>query len=62
MLTDLEGCLDERVLAFLCSKCFPLDFGATPRDEMHLLWLLIKDKPMKSDEMNFRFCFTCDVV
>ena len=60
ILTDSEGCVSERVQSVV-NVSIPLDFGAIPRDEMHLLWLLIKDKPMKSDQINFRFCFTCDV-
>ena len=40
---------------------FRLDFGATPRDEIHLLCLLIKDKPMKSMKLTSGYCFKCDV-
>ena len=49
MLT--EGCASARLLFF--SK---VDFGATPRDEIHLLCLLIKDRPMK---LTSGYCFTC---
>ena len=43
-----------------CCCKFPsrLDFGATPRDEIHLLCLLRKDKPIKSTS---GYYFTCDV-
>ena len=57
-----KGCrLSERVLACVACCCnFPsrLDFGATPRDEIHLLCLLIKDKPIK---LTSGYCFTCEV-
>ena len=57
-----EGCGSERVLACCCILVnFRLDFGATPRDEIHLLCLLIKDKPMKSMKLTSGYCFTCDV-
>ena len=48
----------RRARASMLSNSFQLDFGATPRDEIHLLCLLIKHKPMK---LTSGYCFTRDV-
>ena len=49
--------ISERVLA-CCKFSSQLDFGANPRDEIHLLRLLINDKPIK---LTSGYFFTCDV-